>query len=398
MTGAGGRGSSLALLVALAILTNLAGQGFGRFSYPLLLPDMREDLGYSYTLAGLLGTVNLIAYLGGVILLSVVSGRLSSAQIVVLGLALCTVGTAVLVVAPDYAALAVGMALTGAGAAGTWVPVAAVVSASVDARRRGTVLGLVSMGFGLGVLLGGQLRAAVYAVAGDGSWREVWLIEVVITAAVLLAAVLWFRPSQGASAGRVKSPAATLRTVPGWLELVVSYTAIGLGYILYASFLTSLLEKEAGFSSSHASTIFSLLGFATVVGAVVAGHLTDLLGRRPALFLASVMLTACTLLVLARSEPWASVSALAFGLPLTASGTVIIAYLGDHLPGATLTAVFAVVTVVFGVTQAVGPWLGGALRDLTGSFTATFILAAAAFALSAAAAHALPRDLRRSEL
>jgi MFS family permease len=37
--------------------------GLGRFGYTLVLPSIRDDLGLSYTLSGLLATVNFAGYL-----------------------------------------------------------------------------------------------------------------------------------------------------------------------------------------------------------------------------------------------------------------------------------------------------------------------------------------------
>ena len=55
-------GLGLALALSLAAVVAL---GITRFSYGLLLPPMREDLGWSYSLAGLMNTFNAIGYLLG---------------------------------------------------------------------------------------------------------------------------------------------------------------------------------------------------------------------------------------------------------------------------------------------------------------------------------------------
>ena len=43
--------------------------GITRFAYGLLLPTMRADLGWSYTLAGTMNTVNALGYLLGALLM-----------------------------------------------------------------------------------------------------------------------------------------------------------------------------------------------------------------------------------------------------------------------------------------------------------------------------------------
>ena len=52
----------LALWVSLGSVVSL---GITRFAYGLLLPPMRADLGWSYTLAGAMNTANALGYLIG---------------------------------------------------------------------------------------------------------------------------------------------------------------------------------------------------------------------------------------------------------------------------------------------------------------------------------------------
>ena len=52
----------------LMALSAAVGQAFGRFSYGVLLPAVRDDMGISNTLAGFIGGANVGAYLVGTLL------------------------------------------------------------------------------------------------------------------------------------------------------------------------------------------------------------------------------------------------------------------------------------------------------------------------------------------
>ena len=52
-------------LVAALSMGAAVSLGITRFAYALLLPPMRADLGWSYTLAGSMNTVNALGYLLG---------------------------------------------------------------------------------------------------------------------------------------------------------------------------------------------------------------------------------------------------------------------------------------------------------------------------------------------
>ena len=52
-----------ARLILIASLAPTVGLGIGRFAYALVLPDMRDSLGWSYSAAGFLNTINAAGYL-----------------------------------------------------------------------------------------------------------------------------------------------------------------------------------------------------------------------------------------------------------------------------------------------------------------------------------------------
>src|SRR3954452_17352296 len=99
------------VLIPILVLAAAVAQGFGRFGYALLLPAVNADLVHSYAVAGLLGTLNLTAYLGGTLLVSLTADRLGPATAVRSGLLLTTAGLSVLAVAPTVPVLVAGMVL-----------------------------------------------------------------------------------------------------------------------------------------------------------------------------------------------------------------------------------------------------------------------------------------------
>ena len=57
--------SSAVVVIALVMAGVCVAQSFGRFTYGVVLPAVRDDLLGSNRVAGLLGTVNVTAYLVG---------------------------------------------------------------------------------------------------------------------------------------------------------------------------------------------------------------------------------------------------------------------------------------------------------------------------------------------
>ena len=51
------------IVIFMGLIATVTAHGFGRMAYTLLLPAMKDGLGFDYTQLGLLGTANFIGYL-----------------------------------------------------------------------------------------------------------------------------------------------------------------------------------------------------------------------------------------------------------------------------------------------------------------------------------------------
>ncbi|MGY1640541.1 YbfB/YjiJ family MFS transporter [Geodermatophilus sp. SYSU D00703] len=376
------------VLLPVLVVAAAVAQGFGRFGYALLLPAVNADLVHSYSTAGLLGTLNLTAYLAGTVLVSLTAGRLAPATSVRAGLLLTTAGLSVLASAGSVPVLVVGMVLTGFGGAMIWVPAPGIAGSAVRASRRGLAIGLTGSGVGVGVVASSVLTALVHAVAGPGAWRPVWAIEAVLAAIVAAIAAWSLRPRAAPVSGPVRISA--LRAVPGWIGSTLSYGGYGLAVAVYMTFLVAAYEDDAGFGAGHASAVYALVGLAIAAGGVLFGRWSDSVGRRAAMTWAYVAMTAAVLLVPVGAEPWAVLSALLFGLAMSGAPAVLGAHLADSLDPRRFAAAFGAVTLVFGLAQLVGPQLGGWIADRTGSFSTAFLVAGGAALGAAVAAATLP--------
>src|SRR5512133_30378 len=75
-------------LIGLAVALSLAAAvslGVTRFAYGLLLPPMRADLQWSYTLAGAMNTANALGYLVGALLSPLVLRRVGVSRLLIAG-------------------------------------------------------------------------------------------------------------------------------------------------------------------------------------------------------------------------------------------------------------------------------------------------------------------------
>lgn len=274
------------------------------------------------------------------------------------------------------------MVATGVAAVG-WVPSGSLL-ARWFSEHRGRVMGLAFSGMGVGVLLVGPL--AQWLIAGYG-WRQAYLI-LGGTALLCLGPLLWFgiheAPAPAApsrSGGRAAPPTAGvgLRTALG------SRKFWGL---FFAYFFTPLavfpvfthqvaFAVDLGYPPMFVAGIFGLMGLMSSVGRVVFGAVSDWVGRAPAATLSfgcSAAGTAALLLLEARPHPgWLYAYAVLFGLGFGARGPIITAMAAELFGGQRFGAIYGVMNVGNGFGGAIGPWFGGVIHDLTGSYRLAFL-------------------------
>ena len=146
----------LALALSLGAAVSL---GITRFSYGLLLPPMRADLGWSYALAGGMNTANAAGYLLGALMTPALLRRFGPLRLLVGGAVWASLFMAASGFFTSAPALLVQRLL--AGVASAWVFVAGGLLAArlgaLQPERAGLLLGLYYGGTGIGITLSALL-------------------------------------------------------------------------------------------------------------------------------------------------------------------------------------------------------------------------------------------------
>lgn len=371
---------------------------FGRFTLSLLLPAIRDDIVDSNTAAGVLGGANFAGYILGVVGVTLIAGRVEPIRLMRLGLAIAGVALVLLAVAPSFFVLGAGVWLIGFGGAGIWVTAPALATALAPASRRGVVLGALTAAMGVGMLIVSQSTTLYRSVVvDDGAWRPVFGIEAVVTALILIGviALVRMKPTERTHERGVIFSAAALRSIPGWVLLTVSYTAFSTLAGAWMQFLGLALEEDAGFSRTHINNSFSVFALAAIPGPLVMGRLSDRIGRNPALAIAAGSCVVASLLVTTNAEPWTSIAVALFGAGSFSVPILTAAAVRDHLDDRSFSTAFGAMTILYGFGSFSAALIGGALADWRGSFDLVYVLLGALAAISAAAAIARERALRR---
>ena len=381
------------LVVTLVMSSACVAQAFGRFTWGVVLPDARDDLlGGSNTLAGLLATLNVTAYMLGTLAVSWAASRVTLVGLVRIGLSISTVALGVAAVAPSGPVLALALVAMGLGGAVIWIPAPAISARALPPDRAGMAVGLIGSGIGIGLVFAGQTAALLdrRSDAAD-AWQTLYRIEFGIAVVVLVGTLTLLRsrgdrPALAGGFGGIRA----LRTVRGWIPATIAYAAFGFAYILVIGFLVARLEDDSGMSPGEAAAMFSIVGGATILGGLTLGPLSDRLGRRATLTTAFVVFGLCALVVLTGRQPWVALAAVGIGMMFSGMPALVIAHIVDHTDADTYGPAFSAATLAFGVAQMVSPQVGGTIADLFDSFTWVFVLSATVSFIGAAASSRLP--------
>ena len=378
----------LALVLSLAAAISL---GITRFAYGLLLPIMREDLGWSYLLAGAMNTANALGYLAGALSAPLLLRRLGAGRTLLIG----AVGGTVFMALSGFFRMAEWLLLQRllAGVTSAWLFVVggwltAQLLAASDPRG-GWLLGLYYGGTGWGIAVSALTVPAV--LAGGGSWPHAWWALAGVCA--LASAALWplARKQPGFAPGQ-RAPTSTQLGAVGWetwrhsLPMLAAYGCFGIGYIGYMTFVIALM-REQGVSADSRTLFYTALGLAVVASARIWAGLLERFREGQAMALLNALLGLATVLpALTAQTPVLLASGVLFGavfLSVVASTT---AWVRHNLPPPLWAQGITGFTVVFAVGQVVGPSAVGLIADKATGLTTGLLASACVLWLGSALA------------
>jgi MFS family permease len=391
-------------------LVTILAHGFGRMSYSVILPSMKDGLMLNYTQLGSIATGNFIGYLSLAIIGGFLATRFGVRRVVFISLLGIGISLFLTGLSRSFFFAFLMRLITGAGNGGSYVPIMALPAAWFVMKKRGLATGIVAGGIGTGLFLSGIILPPIIEGFGKEGWRYAWFFlgMVVFALAFICYAFLRDNPKEkgvsvyGGEEEQKKGPKITL--FPAFKEVVVDpelwklgcvYFMFGFSYIIYLTFFVAYLTKEMGLPPVSAGRIFAVLGLFSIFCGVIYGWISDVLGRRPGFIIAYLTLTLSYLLfAFWRDSTGFYLSAVVFGIASFSVPTIMAAASGDAVGGRLAPAGLGFITLFFGIGQALGPVIGGFIKDTTGTFTHAFVLSAIVSLFGAAGSYFLRKKKR----
>lgn len=362
----------------LAFTTMLLVSGIGN-TFPVFFPPLLVEFGGSRAATAL--TVSLIWICGAVV--GPVAGSMVDRRdprlIVVTGLVATALGLLGGAFAPTLAVFIACVGLgVGLGVGLTGMVTHAAIIADAYTQRRGFATGIAFAGSMAGYVLAAPAQLAIERVG----WRGALGIYVVLLFAMIPFALLVYptRLTPRASAAATdRSLGAIARSRPFWALTIVFAVAPLVGYL--ATTQHALYFTAHGLRADEAAAMLVMGGVLSTSGRALAGLAADRFGA-PAVGVVSYTMTLLGTLCLVGFE-FHPARWLAYGyvtlvfLPLGTRATVVAMLVPRLAPPSRFGAVFGALTIGNHLGAALGPFLSGAIYDVTQSYLAIYVVAVA---------------------
>ena len=274
---------------------------------------------------------------------------------------------------------AVGMTMAG------WLP-SIILVRGWFLDRVGMAVGIASAGIGVGIAIVVPVTQHLIDLFG---WRWTFrLLAFTIVLWVIPATFCFVRdsPLKGALPTGQPASRAALRSWSLWKTMRDSrYWQLG-GVFFFGNMATQLLFVhqvaylvDHGVAPLAAASVGGLAGFASIVGKILWGGLSDRTGREISYTWAlSCLVASLGFLVLSGSQPasiFPYVYAALFGLGYAGTAALTPAATSDLFAGPGFSSIFGSLQVFLCLGAALGSWGAGKIFDLTGRYTLALWLA-----------------------
>ncbi len=295
--------------------------------------------------------------------------------------------------------------LAGVGQAGLGFVSQSALISHWFVRRRGTAVGIATMGMGLGALILVPLAQLLITQFG---WRAAFMVMAGLGLITVVPANAYFQRRSPHEMGQFPDGAAqppnphthglsrnlqgrrqwtmgsATGSFPFW-TITLSHLALGTGVAMFSTHAVAYLVHQ-GFEKIVSASIFGMIGLMRFGGTMIWGYVSDRLGRTQAYGISTVIsaLGLAFLLAVSPGTPhwFAYAFAILFGIGHSAGNPVSAATIADIFAGNKIGTIYGFLEISFGLGMALGAWFGGYVYDLTGSYRWAFVVGLISFVIS----------------
>ncbi|BCA31805.1 MFS transporter [Bacillus thuringiensis] len=365
------------IFVLIGIFLIITTTGFARMAYGIIMPFMQEGLHLSTAQSGMLGTILFLGYLLTVGTSGIFTIRFGAKSVLLIGSWFVVISLMGLAFVSSFWIVAFCMLCAGAGSALVYTPLMSITVGWFP-DKRGTVMGLLLSGAGIGMLFSGIIVPYVVRTFPEYSWRGAWFLFGVITCIIVFAASVVLKNPEVIEDEQKMSNKSFLWKTKELYIIAWMYFIVGVVYLIPNLYQTSFMI-DSGISASISGTVYAIAGIFSIVGASVWGFISDRIGIKKSL---------CSALLLAIIGDMAPiifgnitgfiVSAIIWGSSLGGILLLIQVAASKQVSPKYVSMAISFISVFYAVGQMIGPGIAGWVIGRSG-YALAYVLGASGF-------------------
>jgi DHA1 family inner membrane transport protein len=348
-------------IAVYALTAGAFGIGTTEFVIMGLLLQVAADLQVSVAMTGLLISGYALGVFVGAPILTLATRKLPRKQVLILLMAIFTLGNIACALAPSYGLLMAARIVTSL-AHGTFFGVGSVVATSlVPEDKKASAIAVMFTGLTIATLLG--VPAGAWLGLNFG-WRATfWTIAVIGVVAMLVLARLVPADKGEVEIAPLRQELATLADPQVLLGLAMTVLGFG-GVFAVFTYIQPILVEITGFSQEAVSPILLLFGLGLIVGNMLGGKFAD--RNLPVALLATIATLAIVLFAMTaalRSPVAVTIFVGLIGAAAFATVAPLQMRVLDKAGAAGRNLASSLNIAAFNLGNAFGAWLGGITID-----------------------------------
>jgi predicted MFS family arabinose efflux permease len=345
-------------------------------SVPPILSLIMTEFKLSYAQGGLL--MSLFALPGILISLpaGVLADRYGQKTIGIIAFALMIAGTAIFASGNSLTVLALGRVVAGAGALTMLVLAPQLLAQWFKGREMGIAMGVVNTAMPLGTILSLNFLSLLGENLG---WRASAWISTAVPLIGLLVFVFLFAPAPGTSQRIQPKSDSLLQSI----RLTgISIWIVGIAWLLFNAAVISLFTfnpeflQSSGLTIASAGFITSALMWPSVLLSPVVGYLIDKIDHKRAIIAVGGLALAIFIVMIPTATSWILALMIIVGIAQVLIPAPAYALAAEVTSPERLGLGFGIFNVCLNLGILAGPVAVGAVRDVTGSYQASYALMA----------------------
>ena len=407
-------------IVGIAVLSEVIVYGI-RHSFSAFFPPILDEFGWSRASTAVMLSLSLLVYGFTAPMVGSLADRWRPKKLMLIGMTILSLATTGCAFANElwhfYLLFGIIMPI---GIASCGWPLWSPTLANWFVKKRGLAMSLGQVGGGISY----TFVMLVELTISNLGWRHAYFVLGGIVIVVLLPLCLLFfhfRPqSKGLQAYGVDESLVTensaqvstvssevfhnwtlhqaLRTRRLWFLILSQFLFWGVGCYLVLAHQIRFTE-DIGYTGMFSASIFALVGIFMIIGQALSS-ISDWIGREQTITIATALAMGglvALLLVNDTDQPWLLyLYAVCFGGGAGLYSPAIFAATADIFYGKNFGAISGLLLTGMGIGGLIGPWLGGYIYDVAGSYYGAFVLCLVCLGLSCIAAWvAAPRHIKR---